>query len=163
MTSKDRSARAPPRVGPPAAPRGRTHAKQAPSGSVSPRPKRATATPETPSEAAARAIYRVVRAIPPGKVATYGQIAALAGIPAGHRVAARAMQTCPPGLPWHRVVGKKDARRAQISIQEGEHAALQRALLVGEGVAFDASGLIPLRAAGWLPTDVPTTRKARRR
>jgi methylated-DNA-protein-cysteine methyltransferase-like protein len=95
-------------------------------------------------------IYAVVRAIPRGKVATYGQIGDLIGLPAGHRVVARAMRTCPDGLPWHRVVGKKDARRAQISVQDPEHVALQRKLLAREGVKFDAGGYIPLRAAGWL-------------
>ena len=53
--------------------------------------------------------------------------ALLAGIPRGHRRVARAMRFCPSGLPWQRVVGKKDARRAQINIQDPEHAARQRA------------------------------------
>ena len=97
------------------------------------------------------AIYAVVRAIPRGKVATYGQIAELAGIPAGHRVVARAMRACPPKLPWQRVVGKKDARRAQINVQDPEHAALQRDLLTAEGVAFDDNGFIVLARSGWLP------------
>lgn len=95
-------------------------------------------------------IYEVVRAIPRGKVATYGQVAELAGIPRGHRVAARAMQSCPAKLPWQRVLAKKDARRAKISIQDPEHAALQRKLLAREGVRFDASGFISLRDHGWI-------------
>lgn len=99
----------------------------------------------------AREIYAVVRSIPRGKVATYGQIGELIGIPAGHRIVARAMRTCPDGLPWQRVVGKKDPRRAQINVQDAEHAALQRALLQREGVRFDEGGYIPLAAAGWLP------------
>ncbi len=98
-----------------------------------------------------REIYAVVRAIPRGKVATYGQIAELAGIARGHRIVARALRSCPAGLPWQRVVAKKDARRAQVGIQEPDHAALQRALLEAEGVAFDANGFIVLRASGWLP------------
>jgi methylated-DNA-protein-cysteine methyltransferase-like protein len=99
----------------------------------------------------ARAIYAVVRAIPRGRVATYGQIAELAGIPSGHRVVARCMRQCPAKLPWQRVVGKKDARRAQINLQDPEHASLQRRLLEREGVAFDANGFIALRSFGWLP------------
>jgi methylated-DNA-protein-cysteine methyltransferase-like protein len=99
----------------------------------------------------ASAIYEVVRAIPRGRVATYGQLAELAGIPSGHRIAARALKTCPDGLPWQRVVGKKDARRAQISVQEPEHVALQRKLLEREGVRFDANGYIVLERFGWLP------------
>lgn len=99
----------------------------------------------------ARDIYAVVRSIPRGKVATYGQIGDLIGIPAGHRVVARAMRTCPDGLPWQRVVGKKDARRAQINVMDPEHAALQRKLLAREGVGFDDNGFIVLRSHGWLP------------
>ena len=96
-------------------------------------------------------VWNLVRQVPRGKVATYGQIAELVGLPAGHRVVARAMRTCPDGLAWHRVVGKKDARRAQISVQDPEHAALQRRLLAREGVRFDAGGFIALETAGWLP------------
>ena len=103
-----------------------------------------------PDETAAE-IYAIVRAIPRGKVATYGQLGELAGIPAGHRVAARAMRTCPDGLPWQRVVGKKDARRAQIAVQDPEHVALQRKLLTREGVKFDDNGFIVLSRYGWLP------------
>jgi methylated-DNA-protein-cysteine methyltransferase-like protein len=96
------------------------------------------------------AIYRVVRAIPRGRVATYGEIAELASLPSGHRVVARAMRSCPEGLPWYRVVGKKDARRAQIAIGDAEHAGLQRARLEAENVEFDAGGFIPLGRFGWL-------------
>lgn len=98
-----------------------------------------------------KAIHAVVRAIPRGKVATYGEVAELAGIPSGHRVAARVMRSCPERLPWQRVLGKKDARRGQISIEDPEHAALQRALLESEGVVFDANGFISLGQSGWRP------------
>jgi methylated-DNA-protein-cysteine methyltransferase-like protein len=94
-------------------------------------------------------IYAVVRSIPRGKVATYGQIAELAGVPNGHRIVARAMRSCPERLPWQRVVGKKDARRGQINIGDPDHAALQRGLLESEGVVFDVGGFIPLRRFGW--------------
>lgn len=98
-----------------------------------------------------RAIYEVVAAIPRGAVATYGQVAELAGLPNGHRRVARAMRFCPDGLPWQRVVGRKDARRAQIAIQDAEHARKQRALLQAERVSFDDDGYIALRRFGWLP------------
>jgi methylated-DNA-protein-cysteine methyltransferase-like protein len=104
-----------------------------------------------PASSRTDAIYAVVRAIPRGRVATYGQVAELAGIPAGHRVVARAMRECPSKLPWQRVVGKKDARRAQINVQDPEHASRQRALLAREGVVFDAAGYIVLAKSGWLP------------
>jgi methylated-DNA-protein-cysteine methyltransferase-like protein len=96
-------------------------------------------------------ILEVVRAIPRGKVATYGQVAELAGIPRGHRIAARVMKTTTSGVPWQRVLGKKDARRAQITIQDPEHASRQRKLLAREGVRFE-DDLISLREFGWLPT-----------
>lgn len=98
-----------------------------------------------------QAIYAAVTAIPRGRVATYGQIAELIGIPAGHRLVARAMRCCPPDLPWQRVVGRKDARRAQINLLDAEHAALQRRLLEAERVQFDENGYIVLRRFGWLP------------
>jgi methylated-DNA-protein-cysteine methyltransferase-like protein len=97
-----------------------------------------------------RAIYAVVRAIPRGHVATYGEVAELAGMPRGHRIVARAMRTCPGSLPWYRVVGKKDARRGQINIGDGEHAHVQRTRLEKEGVEFDENGFIPLRRFGML-------------
>jgi methylated-DNA-protein-cysteine methyltransferase-like protein len=108
-------------------------------------------------------IYAVVRAIPRGRVATYGQVAELAGIPAGHRIAARAMRFCPEALPWQRVVGKKDARRGQISIDAPDHAQLQRALLEGEGVKFDANGFIPLARAGWQPRTILRSHQPRKK
>ena len=110
-------------------------------------PKRPSAF--APKDDPLSAIYAVVRSIPRGKVATYGQIAELAGIRAGHRIAARAMRECPPGLPWQRVVGKKDARRAQVAIGQPEHAAHQRKLLEREGVRFDARGRVDLERHGW--------------
>jgi methylated-DNA-protein-cysteine methyltransferase-like protein len=105
-----------------------------------------------------RKIYAVVRSIPRGKVATYGQVAALAGIPSGHRIAARAMRSCPERLPWQRVVGKKDTRRGQINIDDPDHAALQRVLIESEGVAFDPNGFISLRRFGWQPRTAVTVR-----
>lgn len=98
-----------------------------------------------------RDIYAVIAKVPRGCVITYGQVAELAGIPRGHRIAARAMRTCPSKLPWHRVMGKKDTRRAKIAIAEPESAALQRKLLKKEGVIVDDDGNVSLRAFGWLP------------
>ena len=103
-----------------------------------------------------------MRAIPRGKVATYGELAELAGIPSGHRVAARAMRSCPERLPWQRVIGKKDARRGQISIEDPEHAVLQRALLESEGVVFDANGFVSLAQSGWRPHVGAPARSKRR-
>ena len=128
-----------------------------------PRASESSAAPARGADAAAR-IYAVVRTIPRGRVVTYGEVAGLAGIPSGHRVAARAMRACPESLPWQRVLGKKDARRGQINIDDPEHAALQRGLLEREGVVFDASGFVSLRDSGWLHRRVgPGATPARKR
>jgi methylated-DNA-protein-cysteine methyltransferase related protein len=95
-------------------------------------------------------IYAVVRAVPRGRVATYGEIAELAGIPLGHRVVAKAMRSCPETLAWYRVIGKKDARRGGINIADREHAEIQRARLEAEGVRFDENGYISLARFGML-------------
>ncbi len=114
-------------------------------------PGRRTRAPRHDTDAQSIKIYAVVRSIPRGTVATYGQVAELAGIPSGHRIAARALRSCPDRLPWQRVVGKKDARRAQVNINDPDHAALQRALIESEGVVFDVNGFISLREFGWQP------------
>jgi methylated-DNA-protein-cysteine methyltransferase-like protein len=111
-----------------------------------------------------RAIYAVVRRIPAGRVATYGQVAELAGIPGGARVAGAAMKTCKPGhrLPWQRVIGKASANRGRIAIQDPVGAAVQRQLLSDEGVAIGDTGLIALDRYGWLPGG-PARRRPRPR
>jgi methylated-DNA-protein-cysteine methyltransferase-like protein len=119
-----------------------------------PKPKKSPAEkPPAGPEAITSAIYEVVAAIPRGAVATYGQVAELAGLTNGHRRVARAMRFCPKGLPWQRVVGRKDSRRAQINILDPENAARQRALLKAEKVNIDEDGFIALRRFGWLPVD----------
>lgn len=105
------------------------------------------------AEETQRVIFEVVASVPRGRVITYGQVAELAGIARGHRVAARAMRHCPPKLPWHRVLGKKDARRAKINILDPEGAALQRKRLRTEGIAVDDNGCVSLRDFGWLPME----------
>src|SRR5512139_542906 len=83
-----------------------------------------------------RSIYAVVRRIPAGRVATYGQVAELAGIPGGARVAGAAMKTSRPSdrLPWQRVIGKAGKLRGRIAIHDPVGAAIQRKLLDDEGV-----------------------------
>ena len=109
-----------------------------------------------PSEFAAR-VYRVVRAIPPGRVTTYGRVAALIPPPSGtdvpgyERVKARwvgyAMAECPDNVPWQRVVNA----RGQVSQRPGEGPEVQRLLLMQEGVVFNEAGRIDLTAFGWEP------------
>ena len=101
-----------------------------------------------------RRIHAVVRKIPRGQVATYGQVAELAGIPGGSRIAGAALKVAgnQRGLPWQRVVGKAAPRRARIQIHDPVGAAMQRHLLEHEGVTVGDTGLIALDAFGWLPT-----------
>jgi methylated-DNA-protein-cysteine methyltransferase related protein len=96
--------------------------------------------------------YRVARRIPPGRVATYGQVAALAGRPRGARLcgyALSALRNTVHDVPWQRVLGARGAGRAGISLRDPMGAAAQRALLEREGVVLDARGRVDLRQFGW--------------
>jgi len=98
--------------------------------------------------------YRVVRRIPRGRVATYGQVAALAGLPRGARLAGyalSALRNTRNDVPWQRVLGARGAGRAGVSLKDPVGAAVQRDLLEREGVAFDARGRIDLARSGWSP------------
>lgn len=108
------------------------------------------------------AIYAVARRIPRGRVATYGQLAELAGLPGGARVAGAAMKVSTPAarLPWQRVVGKRGSS-GQIAIHDPVGAAVQRQLLRDEGVEVSERGQIALARFGWLPTT--RARRPRRR
>lgn len=109
-----------------------------------------------------RAIHQVVRRIPRGRVATYGQVAELAGIPGGARIAGAAMKTSTRAdrLPWQRVIAKAGRTRGRIAIHDPVGAAVQRQLLEDEGVAVGDSGLVALDRFGWLPGE-PRARGAR--
>ena len=90
-------------------------------------------------------VYELVRRIPPGRVATYGQIAEFAGR-CTPRMVGYAMASVPHGsdVPWHRVINS----RGEISLR-GEGHDLQRAMLEAEGVVFDPDGRVDLRTFGW--------------
>ena len=93
-------------------------------------------------------IYAVVKKVPRGKVATYGQIAAIAGMPRHARQVGYALHALPAEskLPWHRVINT----RGEISPRTwSENHLLQRILLEDEGVEFDASGRVSLLRFGW--------------
>ena len=93
-------------------------------------------------------IYAVVRRIPAGKVASYGQVAGLAGNPRWARVVGYALHRNPdPGtIPCHRIVFA-DGRLAEGFAFGGPEA--QRTLLEDEGVAFLANGHVDLQASRW--------------
>ena len=88
-------------------------------------------------------IYEVVKSIPKGKVATYGQVALLAGNPRWARVVGYALHVNPePGIiPCHRVVNR-EGRVAPGFAFGGE--GVQRQLLESEGVVFESDGRIDL-------------------
>ncbi|HME72102.1 MAG TPA: MGMT family protein [Myxococcota bacterium] len=94
-------------------------------------------------------IYRVVSRIPRGRVATYGQIAELAGVPGGARQVGYALAASgDTRVPWHRVVNA----RGEISPRaEPCFEVLQRQLLAREGVALDANGRLSLARFRWRP------------
>lgn len=94
-------------------------------------------------------VRRVVRRIPRGRVATYGQVAALAGYPHAPRVAGYALHALPEGtpLPWHRVVGA--GGRLTLARLGPAAAITQRLRLEREGVRFDARGRVDLGRHGW--------------
>ena len=110
-----------------------------------------------------RSIYDVVRRIPAGRVATHGQVAELAGLPGGARVAAASLKTSKPGdrLPWQRVIGKAGKLRGRIAIHDPVGAAVQRKLLEDEGITVGDSGLVALDEYGWLSPDKKNARATR--
>ncbi len=93
------------------------------------------------------AAWALVRSIPRGRVATYGQLATWLGSPRAARAVGYAMfNVQDPEVPWHRVVNHKG------EISEGGHLNrpdLQRKLLAREGVKLDAVGRIDLKRFGW--------------
>ena len=98
-------------------------------------------------------VWELVRKIPPGKVATYGQIAGMLPLPErmdprayqafAPRWVGGAMAACPEDVPWQRVINSK----GEISPRPGaEH---QRQLLEEEGIPFNERGRIDLKKFGW--------------
>ncbi len=95
-------------------------------------------------------IYRVVRAIPKGKVATYGQVAALAGNPRWSRVVGYALHgnPDPEGIPCFRVVDRRGSCSGSFAF--GGLGAQQR-LLREDGAVFLPDGRVDLAACRWNP------------
>lgn len=93
-------------------------------------------------------ICAAVMSIPAGRVATYGQVAEMAGLPRRARLVGSTLKnlTEDSGVPWHRVVNA----RGEISLRPRAHAVTeQRILLEDEGVEFRSGGRIDLRIYGW--------------
>lgn len=99
--------------------------------------------------------YAVVREIPEGRVATYGQVAALAGLPGHARQVGYALnaldgdpETGDTDVPWQRVINAKGevSRRSEPGWE-----GLQRAMLEAEGVELDERGRVDLKRFRWDP------------
>lgn len=97
-------------------------------------------------------IYQQVAKIPPGYVASYGGIAALAGFPGAAREVGQVMSRVPEqlNLPCHRVIYSNGAM-APGAIFGGEQA--QRALLMSEGVRFKKNGCVDMAVCQWPQQD----------
>lgn len=104
--------------------------------------------PRTPKpESSYDRIYAVVARIPRGRVATYGQVATLAGIPNGARQVGYALAALNSGsrLPWHRVVNAAGS----VSLRVPGAADQQRFQLEKEGIRFNAAGRVDLQLNRW--------------
>jgi methylated-DNA-protein-cysteine methyltransferase-like protein len=100
-------------------------------------------------------VWEIVRQIPAGRVATYGQIASLISPPDGvspqdyHAFGARwvggAMAACPDNVPWQRVINAQ----GEISTRRSGGENVQRQMLEAEGVVFDDRQRVDLSCFGW--------------
>ena len=111
-------------------------------GREAPAPKKESAYPR---------IYAVVTRIPRGRVATYGQVAAEAGMTHAPRVAGYALHALPSGspIPWHRVVAA--GGRLSLGKLDPASAMTQRLRLENEGVRFDGRGCVDMDRHTWKP------------
>ena len=101
-------------------------------------------------DAAVAAICAVIRQIPKGWVATYGQVAAKAGLPRRARLVGHVLQNLDPAIdiPWHRVVNARGEVSYSLSRNGGD--AMQQRLLEKEGVEFDDRNRFNLERFRWL-------------
>ena len=102
---------------------------------------------------------KIIQAIPRGEVATYAQIAALAGNDRAARQVVRVLHASSEreGLPWHRVINS----RGGISLPRGRGFERQKRLLIEEGVYVDRYGRIDLEEFQWEPAGQGRSRAAR--
>lgn len=94
------------------------------------------------------AVYRLVRTIPAGSVASYGMVAGLVeGVSLSARQVGGIMAVCPDDVPWHRVLASDG--RLSIAKRDPAMAALQRRLLEREGVVFRDDGRVDMSRHQW--------------
>jgi methylated-DNA-protein-cysteine methyltransferase related protein len=95
-------------------------------------------------------IYSIIVMVPKGRVATYGQVAELAGLYGHARQVGYALRVLPEdsGVPWHRIVNA----RGEVSRRFDPEAELeQRRLLEEEGIEFNHNSRLPLAKFQWRP------------
>ena len=99
-------------------------------------------------------VWTAVKRIPRGRVATYGQIAALAGMPKHARQAGYALAATPENkkIPWHRVINAQGKISLRLKHWDSGSDDFQRILLEAEGVVFDSDGRVDLKRFRWQPT-----------
>lgn len=98
-------------------------------------------------ESFSQRVKSLIKKIPPGKVATYGQIATLAGNPRGSRTVAWVLHssTRKENLPWHRVINSK----GMISLPPSSGYETQKSLLEKEGILFDENDKVDFNRFLW--------------
>lgn len=111
-------------------------------------------TPPNP-QAFCDQVWDIVRKIPRGRVASYGQIAKMLPVPAGVEGdtylefgalwVSAALTSCPSDVPWQRVVNSK----GEISEQDGMEAKRHKLMLDDEGILFGVRGRIDMKKFGW--------------
>jgi methylated-DNA-protein-cysteine methyltransferase-like protein len=90
-------------------------------------------------------VKEIIKMVPPGKVATYGQIATIAGNPRGARQVVWVLHTSGDNLPWHRIINSK----GRISLPHSGGYETQRDLLEKEGIEFNENDRIDLDRYLW--------------
>ncbi|WP_028584363.1 MGMT family protein [Desulfogranum mediterraneum] len=94
-------------------------------------------------------VISIIHSIPPGRVSTYGMVAAMAGNSRAARQVARILHSSSAreDLPWHRVIN----RQGRISLPPFQGYELQKSLLEAEGVVFDSGDRVELAHVLWSP------------
>jgi len=97
-------------------------------------------------------VIRVIKRIPKGRIATYGQVAALAGSPRAARQVVRALHSSSGKhkLPWHRVINSMGS----VSLPRGQGFEQQTKMLEDEGVVFGLGGRVNLKRYQWRPRTI---------
>ncbi len=98
-------------------------------------------------------VIKTIHGIPPGRVMSYGQVAAAAGNPRGARQVSRVLHSMSKKyeLPWHRIINAQGGISTPESAKE--KGLTQRKLLEAEGVLFKDNGKIDLVIYRWFPID----------